>query len=123
LNRFPHTWVTALTVFKLRSLMVSLAIVALVMALVVQSKRASERERQLRIELSRTRSKSRADEWMRSLLGDLGIVILKDTTRVELLQVGNLKTSPGYSGYSRTPLVADQRRTAGNVSHSEIDQT
>jgi hypothetical protein len=95
-------WMSAYSVFRLRSLMVSLVIVALILALVAQSKRALERETRLRKQFSQMKSEARAEAGMRSFLGDLGIVILKDTTRVELVKTGKVQVGQGYT-YSITP--------------------
>jgi len=96
----PPPWMSALAVFRLRTLMMSLAIFAVVLALIAQGRRAAEREKELRVELSQAKSKAWREEEMRAFLGDLGVVILKDSKQVELLQVGRLK---GNQPYSRAP--------------------
>jgi hypothetical protein len=86
-------------------------IVALALALIVQSQRASVLEGQLRIELRKAKLEARADEAVRWFLGDLGIVILKDVEKVELLQIGRAKDNQGYS---RTPTGKVFSKEFGN---------
>lgn len=81
--------------------MVSLAILALVLALIVQSERAAEREKRLRTAMIQAKSKAYADEKMRCFLGDLGIVILKDVTKIGLLRIGDPKEP--VQSHARTP--------------------
>src|SRR4051794_19595145 len=62
---------------NLRSLAVLLVIVALVLALAVQQRKAAVRERALRSALLEARAIRAADERMRGLFGDRGVSILK----------------------------------------------
>ena len=85
----------------LRSLAVLFMILALVLALVVQQRKAATRVRTLRYALAEAHAIRAADERVQNLLGDRAIFILKTATRVETLSVGR---GPGYP---RTPTGVD----------------
>jgi hypothetical protein len=80
---------------RIRTLLVAFVVVALILGLVAQTRRAEEREHRLREQLRQARRAASAEQGIRSLFGDLGLVILKGSTRIEVLQAGTASTEPG----------------------------
>jgi hypothetical protein len=93
--------------------MITVVIVSLLLGLMVQEYRASEREKQLRSQVYQSKARTSEAEAMRGFLGDLGIVILKDPTKVELLKVQKSSVPPGYS-------VTPTGRVFGNEWHQRL---
>jgi hypothetical protein len=85
-----YSWIqklVPLTKFGLRSLLVAMVLLSLLIALIIKERRSSEREYELKKQLFQARFAPVADKRMRSILSDLGIVILKDAPLVEELRV------------------------------------
>jgi hypothetical protein len=96
-------WLGFLAAIRIRTLLVGVVFVALVLGMIAQTRRAEERERRLREQLGQARRAAHAEQGIRFLFGDLGIVILKGSTRVEVLQAGTASTTPGDSPHPFVP--------------------
>lgn len=114
------SWPNVLMALRLRTFLVMLVFVALILTLIVQERKATERERRLRIELLQTRTRVWADDRMRDLFGDLGIVILKDAERVEFLRVDAMRRNDAY-GATSTGKVLD-KATADRLAGILLDR-
>jgi hypothetical protein len=88
-------WLSSLAAIRIRTLLVGVVFVALVLGLIAQTRRAEERERRLREQLGQARRATNAEQGIRSLFGNLGLVILEGSTRIEVLQAGTASTTPG----------------------------
>ena len=75
--------------FRLGTLATGTLVIGLVMALVAQQRAADRRERALKARLGQSLLDIHGQDGMRSFMGDLGIVVLKEATSFELLAISS----------------------------------
>lgn len=94
--------VRRLSAFKVRTLLAVLAFFSLALALVIQERRATKRELQLKKELAIARLAPYGYERRQSLLTGIGMVILEDASQAEVFRVaGSYQVAPKQPGKGR----------------------